>query len=71
MHKCCVQLHYFPTGVYTCLHPAQHPHDAVFNIPLPPYTNPRRPVNSLPTKLTTILPSITTEPLASFWIVYK
>ena len=42
MHKCCVQLHYFPTGVYTCLHPAQHPHDAVFSIPLPLYTNPRR-----------------------------
>ena len=42
MHKCCVQLHYFPTGVYTCLHPAQHPHNAVFSISLPLYTNPRR-----------------------------
>ena len=71
MHRYCVQLHYFPTGVYTCLRPAQHPHAAVFRIPLPPYTNHRRPVSSLPTKLTIILPSITTELWASFWIIHK
>ena len=57
-----------------CLHlstSSSTPPAAVFRIPLPPYTNHRRPVSSLPTKLTVILPSITTGLWASFWIIHK